>query len=99
MSIFTKLSYIGTKDQQVQSLKELAKELFEELNIYLPKPEYDFYKEAIETDNEVEELEKLIEQLDSEGNYFKEKEEEEQYYRRRGLDDDWDHNTDTYSKI
>lgn len=99
MNILIKLSYIGTKNQQLEALRELARELFNEFSTYLPKPEYDFYKEAIETDDEVEELEKLIQQLDSEGNYFKEKEEEEQYYQRRGLDDDWDHNTDTFTKI
>lgn len=93
------LKYLDPKMLTLEGLRENARELFSELSIYLPKPEYDFYKEAIETDDEVEELEKLIEQLDSEGNHFKDKEEEEQYYQRRGLDDDWDHNTDTFTKI
>lgn len=95
-----KLSYIGNKEKILEDIREVAQELFNEKGNYvIDEKEQDGYKKEIKEIEDVEEMEKLIRDLEKDIMKGMLREEEEQYNQRRGLDDNWDHNTDTYSKI
>ena len=80
-----------------QTLKDKAIAALAIAKDYLPEREWDGYKDLIE-DGEVE-LQTTLDELISDTQHYKEKEEEERERYRGYPEDDYDHNSDTWSKV
>ncbi len=101
MIILNKLPYIGTKKGILKTLKETANELLaeiEECNLSKEDTEYLMkYKSEIKDINQIEDIENLITDIDSDKRFYLKRNEEVQL-EYRGYPED-DYSDGVYNKV
>ena len=101
----TALNYLNGKALTLEGLKEDAIELLkqakEQINtkIELEYLDHFYGEDKINSLENEEDLEGLIQDLDSDRGYYTRMRNREEYYNRCALDDSYDYNTNTYCKI